>query len=410
MEPIIEVKNLSKEYALGERQPYHALRDSIAKIIKFPQIQPILKAPAISLWALKNVSFNVGQGEVLGVIGGNGAGKSTLLKVLSQITPPTQGQINLRGRVASLLEVGTGFHPELTGKENIFLNGSILGMSRTEIKKKYNDIVNFSEIQKFLDTPVKHYSSGMYTRLAFSIAAFLESEILLVDEVLAVGDARFQKKSIGKMQDVAKSGRTVIFVSHNMSAIQSLCPRSLLLSKGKLVKSGDSRKVIAEYLKMSGETSKISLKDRKDRQGSGRLRITRVFFKDSLGKSVNFFRSGEDAYFWIEFNIIDPAVKKIDFALSIDDFVSQNRIAFISNKIFNQHISTSDGVIKVKISNLPLTPGRYQFTLITVDQNGDILDWVQKAGNFSVEFGDYYKTGQLPLQSEGSLLLNYQIS
>ena len=406
-QPIIQIKNLSKKYKLRQKSPYYSLRDSIVSLLKKPLLRP---NPEASFYALNNLTLDISPGEVLGVIGGNGAGKSTLLKIISRITPPTTGSVALRGRVASLLEVGTGFHPELTGNENIFLNGTILGMSRKEIKNKFKKIVEFSEIGKFLDTPIKHYSSGMYTRLAFSVAAFLDSEILLIDEVLAVGDAKFQKKSIGKMHDIAKSGRTVIFVSHNMSAIQSLCPRSLLLSKGKLVKAGESRRVIAEYLKMSGETSKISLKDRKDRQGSGKLRMTRVFFKDALGKRVNFFRSGEDACLWIEFNLIDPAVKRIDFAISIDDFLSQNRIAFISNKIFNQHISTSQGVIKIKISHLPLTPGKYQFTVIVIDQSGDILDWVQKAGTFSVEFGDYYKTGQLPLQPEGSLLLDYQVN
>src|SRR5512135_3005375 len=216
MKPIIEVSNLSKKYRYGESQPYYTLRDTLAGIFKIPG-QILNKNEQLTkdeFWALKDISFKVDEGEVLGIIGPNGSGKSTLLKILSQITPPTTGKAILRGRVGSLLEVGTGFHQELTGRENIFLNGAILGMTRAEIKKKFDEIVDFSGIEKFLDTPVKHYSSGMYIRLAFSVAAHLEPEILIVDEVLAVGDMRFQSKCLGKMGDVSRSGRTVLFVSH----------------------------------------------------------------------------------------------------------------------------------------------------------------------------------------------------
>jgi lipopolysaccharide transport system ATP-binding protein len=204
--------------------------------------------PDEEFWALKDVSFDVEQGEVLGIIGRNGAGKSTLLKILSRITPPTEGTVEIHGRVGSLLEVGTGFHPEMTGRENIFLNGSILGMKKTEIEQKFDEIVKFSEIDKFLDTPVKRYSSGMYVRLAFAVSAHLEPEILIVDEVLAVGDASFQKKCLGKMGNVAKEGRTVLFVSHNMGAISSLCSRTILLSKGHKIADGETDQIIDEYI------------------------------------------------------------------------------------------------------------------------------------------------------------------
>src|ERR1051325_1678718 len=263
---VITVENLGKVYRIrhqAQRQRYIALRDVLAdrtkslarriwSTLRTPRTQPPAPGsttPAVEdFWALREVSFEVKRGEVVGIIGRNGAGKSTLLKILSRITEPTTGKIHLRGRVASLLEVGTGFHPELTGRENIFLNGAILGMTKAEIKKNFDEIVAFSEVEKFLDTPVKRYSSGMYVRLAFAVAAHLEPDILIVDEVLAVGDADFQNKCLGKMQDVSqKSGRTVLFVSHNMAAVKTLCGKSFLLQNGFLAKSGDTEEVISEY-------------------------------------------------------------------------------------------------------------------------------------------------------------------
>lgn len=250
-EPSIQVSHLSKRYQLGERESYLSLRDVLAR-----RLNPLAwfrpKQQSHDFWALKDISFEVQRGEVLGVVGRNGAGKSTLLKIISQITPPTEGEIRLNGRVVSLLEVGTGFHPELTGRENIFLNGAILGMTKQEIKRKFNDIVAFSEIEQFLDTPVKRYSSGMYVRLAFAVAAHLDPEILIVDEVLAVGDAQFQKKCLAKMQDVAGGGRTVMFVSHNMNAIRSLCQNALLLDHGKMLAQGPVNDVVNQYLHAGG--------------------------------------------------------------------------------------------------------------------------------------------------------------
>ncbi|GAM11528.1 O-antigen export system ATP-binding protein RfbB [Geobacter sp. OR-1] len=256
MNKVITVENLGKRYTLhhqSERQPYLALRDVLAegarnfgKRLLGQRDKEMLHE---EFWALRNVSFEVDQGARIGIIGRNGAGKSTLLKILSRITEPTTGRVRIKGRVASLLEVGTGFHPELTGRENIFLNGAILGMSRAEIKKKFDEIVDFAEIEKFLDTPVKRYSSGMYVRLAFAVAAHLEPEILIVDEVLAVGDAQFQKKCLGKMEDVsAKQGRTVLFVSHNMAAIADLCTSGVLLGNGRIVVAGPTDEVIRRYL------------------------------------------------------------------------------------------------------------------------------------------------------------------
>ncbi len=254
---IISVENLSKQYRIGTKLPYKTFRETLMNVITSPA--KLFKKNGSdsnnTIWALKDVSFEVQQGEVLGIIGRNGAGKTTLLKILSRVTEPTKGEVRIRGRVGSLLEVGTGFHPELTGRENIFLNGAILGMRKEEIKKKFDEIVAFAEVEKFLDTPMKRYSSGMYVRLAFAVAAHLEPEILLVDEVLAVGDAAFQKKCLWKMEEVGKEGRTVLFVSHNMGAILQLCSQAVWIETGKIAAQGEVRTVVSCYL----QDNRISL-------------------------------------------------------------------------------------------------------------------------------------------------------
>src|SRR5438128_2161525 len=266
----IRVDGLSKQYRIGKIERYRTLRDSVTEAVTAPfrRVRSMLsrsggaktEIPSELIWALKDVSFEVPRGAVVGVIGRNGAGKSTLLKVLSRITEPTEGQVEIHGRVGSLLEVGTGFHGELTGRENIFLNGAILGMRRTEIVRKFDEIVAFAEVEKFIDTPVKHYSSGMYMRLAFAVAAHLEPEILIVDEVLAVGDAEFQKKCLGKMDETTRQGRTVLFVSHNMTALENLCQRGVVLHQGQITYIGNQAEAIAQYLKsLSGNA--LSLMD-----------------------------------------------------------------------------------------------------------------------------------------------------
>lgn len=280
---VISVEKLGKSYRLShrnERPPHTSLRDVIADNIRSAFRGKSRESAAIStenFWALDEVSFQVRRGEVIGVIGRNGAGKSTLLKILSRITEPSRGRVQIKGRVASLLEVGTGFHPELTGRENIFLNGAILGMSRAEIRRKFDAIVAFAEVEKFLDTPVKRYSSGMYVRLAFAVAAHLEPEILIIDEVLAVGDAQFQQRCLGKMQDVAsREGRTVLFVSHNLAAVQELCPRSVLLAAGRVVHDGDTTSVIQSYLSDAASGNRISLENWSDRSTNGQARILEI--------------------------------------------------------------------------------------------------------------------------------------
>ena len=249
---MIEVKNISKQYRIvHNNSEFNTLRDDIVRFVKnpFSAVKKHIQNKKEDFWALRDINFEVGQGEIVGIIGSNGAGKSTLLKVLSKITPPTHGEIILKGKVASLLEVGTGFHPELSGRENVFLNGAILGMKQKEIHDRFNDIVEFAEVEKFLDTPVKHYSSGMYVRLAFSVAAHMEPDILIVDEVLAVGDVRFQEKCLGKMNEVTtKQGRTILFVSHNMDTVQRLCKRCVLLDAGRVKMIGETGDVVREYV------------------------------------------------------------------------------------------------------------------------------------------------------------------
>ncbi len=296
---VIQVENLGKKYIIGHQKPenYTALRDVIAHGVKSlgqKLLQPLGKKtadPAFEeFWALKDVSFEIKQGDRVGIIGRNGAGKSTLLKILSRITEPSCGRISIRGRVASLLEVGTGFHPELTGRENIYLNGAILGMSKVEIKRQFDEIVAFAEVEKFLDTPVKRYSSGMYVRLAFAVAAHLEPEILIVDEVLAVGDAQFQKKCLGKMEDVSKGGRTVLFVSHQMSAVTRLCEKCLLLDRGNLKLDGDVYAVTNKYLQSDlGTSAERSWSDPKTAPGNDivRLKAVRVVSNGSITDTID---------------------------------------------------------------------------------------------------------------------------
>jgi len=310
-----------------------------------------------------------------------------------------------------LLEVGTGFHPELTGRENIFLNGAILGMGRAEIKKKFDEIVDFAEVEKFLDTPVKFYSSGMYVRLAFAVAAHLEPEILIVDEVLAVGDAAFQKKCLGKMEDVAeKEGRTVLFVSHNMVAIQNLCQRAIYLNQGRLTSDDQTQKVISKYLASSIDLSIISLGDRKDRKGDGRIRFTSVQFQNQEGQSIKCFHSGQSIrilFFFIKNT--QSRLKNLDIALGIDNHIGE-RITNLSTDVIGstiEEIEENNGCINLEITKLPLTSGKYAFTIFSTI-SGVVSDWISNAGYFEVEGGDFYGTGKLPPEMQGNFLLNYK--
>jgi lipopolysaccharide transport system ATP-binding protein len=306
--PIIEIQNIGKRYRIGaNKEPYLSLRDEISKFFSKRRMKGNRDSDQ-DFWALKDVSFTVQEGEAVGIIGRNGAGKSTLLKILSQITPPTEGKITMRGRVASLLEVGTGFHPELTGRENIYLNGAILGMTRSEIRAKFDEIVAFAEIDKFLDTPVKRYSSGMYVRLAFAVAAHMEPEILVVDEVLAVGDVEFQKKCLGKMDQVAKGGRTILFVSHNMQAIKMLCKKAILLQAGKCIMEAQTQDIVNNYLSESSakQCGIRTWDDVRSCPGDEHLNLIAVRLKNELGNITDQFESSKPIIIELELDIKKP--------------------------------------------------------------------------------------------------------
>lgn len=410
---IIQVENISKSYILKHQgsQGYTALRDVISNKVKniFHSKSQTINHKSEEFWALKDISFDIQQGDRVGIIGRNGAGKSTLLKVLSRIVTPTKGRITIDGRVASLLEVGTGFHPELTGRENVFLNGSILGMSKSEIQSKFDEIVAFAEVEQFLDTPVKRYSSGMYVRLAFAVAAHLEPEILIVDEVLAVGDAEFQKKCLGKMKDVSGEGRTVLFVSHNMAAIQNLCSTAIYLKKGQVQLIGAADDVIGTYLKSSAESQAINLSDRKDRTGNGAIRFDLVELKDENGNPLQALQCGKNGIISIRFSRKNNSViNNLHIAIGIDDEFGQ-RIAHMNNDITNQlfsSVSTDNNCIDISIPRFPLKQGNYSFSLYSTI-NEEVADWIHEAGSIEVESGDFYNTGKLLPEGQGKFLFDY---
>ena len=352
------------------------------------------KADSDYVWALRDIDFKVEQGDVVGIIGKNGAGKSTLLKLLSKVTGPTVGTIRARGRIASLLEVGTGFHSEMTGRENIFMNGAILGMTKAEIAAKLDEIVDFSGCERYLDTPVKRYSSGMMVRLGFAVAAHLDPEILVVDEVLAVGDAEFQKKAIGKMQDVSKGeGRTVLFVSHNMASIQTLCNTGVLLENGIVRYMGDINSTISEYLLSNMELSS-NLATRKDRKGTQGLSINDCYLMRN-GKKVDAIRLGDrlELCVGIRRNSNDFKCDSVEVAINISNVLNQKVMQF-SNKFINYSICFQDDLtyLKFTVDKLSLTPGVYNIRFY-VDDSVNILDWIDNAFSFTIEKGDFYGCG-----------------
>lgn len=421
MAPVISVEQLGKRYLLGHKaETYHtSLRDVIASgsqrlLLKLRHpFEPSRPTESTEdFWALRDVSFEIQQGERIGIIGRNGAGKSTLLKILSRITEPTTGRAKIRGRVASLLEVGTGFHPELSGRENIFLNGAILGMSKAEIRRKFDEIVAFAEVERFLDTPVKRYSSGMYVRLAFAVAAHLEPEVLIIDEVLAVGDTQFQQKCLGKMQEVGNQGRTVLFVSHNMAAVTRLCESAIYLREGRLHKSGEVADVVRTYLRDSAKAAERQLSERKDRQGSGWARISAVDIMDAEHNRTDRIMSGQHVVIRIRLASVAKGVvlKNANIAIGIDDSAGQ-RVWHLSNESTGQSIDELDAektALYFQIPKLPLVPGTYIMTLF-LSSNGTIVDWIQNAASFTVEPGDFYGSGRLPPAGQGCFLADYSV-
>ncbi len=387
---VIHVCNIGKRYQIGQRERYQSLRDAIMKTVAAPlrwSKRLIEKATlgdgstAQTIWALRDVNFDVKAGEVVGVVGRNGAGKSTLLKVLSRITEPTEGRIELHGRVGSLLEVGTGFHPELTGRENIYLNGAILGMSKAEITRKFDEIVAFAEVERFLDTVVKHYSSGMYMRLAFGVAAHLDPDILLVDEVLAVGDMSFQKKCLGKMEQVAKTGRTVLLVSHNMGAIRGLCQRALMIEAGQLVADGPPDEVINKYLGASGEAGF----DLSNGQASADpLVFTKVLLRNRQGETTTEFKPGDSLTVEIHFHAHER-IEQPHFWIGI---LSQYGPLLSASQLFDGHRPDhveGSGRIRCTFHSLPLVPQTYTLRIGARAANGATpIVPTQEAGFFSV--------------------------
>ncbi len=373
--PIIKVNSLSKRYRIGAAEKgYKTFREAIvegfsAPIKNFARLRRLTEFKnsneADVIWALKDVSFEVEEGEVLGIIGKNGAGKSTLLKILSRITEPTSGSVEIHGRVSSLLEVGTGFHPELTGRENIFLNGAILGMRKKEIERKFDEIVAFAEIEKFLDTPVKHYSSGMYVRLAFAVAAHLEPEILLVDEVLAVGDIAFQKKCLGKMEDVAKGGRTVLFISHNMGAIRSLCESAIWLDNGQIAHKGLVGEVVQDYeetqLRRLDESSYVVGRSPEDVRGKT-FYFSRVEMLNIKGENTTLFKYNDILVLTVDF-AGEPMGDNYSAEVWIYNELGQLVSIAASGPYHNKYFSKRVGKVRIQIGPLILTSGKYRVKL-----------------------------------------------
>jgi len=418
MSIILKAENISKQYRLGTvgtgslqhdvNRWWHKIRGKDDPYLKVGGINDrSAKATEDYVWALRDVNFEVKRGEVLGIIGKNGAGKSTLLKILSRVTAPTTGSIKTRGRIASLLEVGTGFHGELTGRENIFMNGAVLGMSRNEIKSKLDEIIAFSGCEKYIDTPVKRYSSGMTVRLGFAVAAHLEPEILVVDEVLAVGDAEFQKKAIGKMQDLSTGeGRTVLFVSHNMASIKNLCTKAILIRNGALVKEGKVDIVIGNYLESNQKVQNfISLLELDDRKGNGEVKLSSV---SVFGENRNKFpKTGNSINF--EFILENPrnySSKDIIVEFRIDDNIGQ-RILWNSSKMSNLNSDIPLRSLRVSMEKCILNRGNY-FVTTHIRVNGNVTDWIQNAFSFNVEAGLFYHTGiEVPV-NQSKILANFQ--
>jgi lipopolysaccharide transport system ATP-binding protein len=410
MRPVIRIENLAKQYRLGQvgtgtlshdlNRWWHLVRGKEDPYLKIGDTNDrTRKGDSEYVWALKDVSFDVGQGEVLGIIGRNGAGKSTLLKLLSRTTAPTQGNIKIKGRVASLLEVGTGFHPELSGRENIYLNGAIMGMTKEEIRRKFDEIVEFAGVERYIETPVKRYSSGMYVRLAFAVAAHLDPEILIVDEVLAVGDQEFQQKCLGKMDDVSKKeGRTVLFVSHNMASIKTLCTRVISMRNGMLDFSGTPEETISRYLTSNfDEVLEHDLEAIPNRRGTTRVIFSSFHLENPAGDTVKTVLTGEDVTLVFRILIRDPTVKEINLGWSL-----HNRLGNYQGHLFNSFQDfriVNDGKsghmqVRCTLRNFPLAAGRL-YLKGHIFADGLEADWPKvNLASFEVEEGDFFGTGK----------------
>ncbi len=389
MATVIQAENLGKLYHLGEQAAgYGTLREVLSAAFRRPGSRNGSRTARQPFWALRDFSLSVSEGDVVGIVGSNGAGKSTLLKLLSRITPPTTGRVWLKGRVGSLLEVGTGFHLELTGRENVQLSGAILGMRRQEIRRRFDEIVEFAELGEFIDTPVKRYSTGMYLRLAFAVAAHLDPEILLVDEVLAVGDARFQAKCLARMNEAAKAGRTVLFVSHNSAALQHLCTRGVLLEKGRLTATGTITEIIERYLQ------NIQTPSTETSEGTGRAQM-RAAVADAAGTTPGMIRPGERAAISGELLVPSPA-KKVDIGVGICTEHGVRVMTFHTQFQSSERIDVgSRATFRIEWDNVRLCPGRYVLVGALYSSGQFVASW-DNIGTFTVAPVDYYGTGRLP--------------
>lgn len=420
--PVISVSNLGKKYRIGMRDkksdtimgsvlsglasPFHNLRN-IRNLAKLEGSDESI------FWAIKDVNFEVHQGEVLGIIGNNGAGKSTFLKILSQITEPSEGEVVIRGKVSSLLEVGTGFHPELTGRENVYMNGTILGMTKREIDFKFDEIVAFSGVEKHIDTPVKFYSSGMKVRLGFAVAAHLEPDILIIDEVLSVGDAEFQKKCLGKMENVAKQGRTVLFVSHNMSAVSNICSKVVLLRGGKIKLEGNTDFVIKEYLNDSSVAASTDISSREDRGGNQKVIVKNIEFLDIKSRTkIAEVICGEGVAINIHYNATDKysesRIMELHIGLPVYDD-NHKFVTVLNNKIRKETFKNipREGIVCCEIPKLPLMFGKFYIdVLMAVD--GNMSDSIQNAMELNVLEGDYYKSGFPNAQNRQGIYIEHE--
>jgi lipopolysaccharide transport system ATP-binding protein len=403
----IRIEALAKRYTIGALRPgYSTLRDSLAQSVH--KLQHLLTRrsddAANSIWALRKIDLEVNHGEVLGILGRNGAGKSTLLKILSRITSPTRGRIVMRGRIGSLLEVGTGFHPELTGRENIFMNGAIIGMTRSEIRAKFDAIVEFSGVEAFLDTPVKRYSSGMYTRLAFAVAAHLDPEILVIDEVLAVGDPAFQNKCLGKMGEIAQAGRTVLFVSHNVGMMQVLCQRGIVLSEGVVACDDSMDRAAAFYLAQLEAKANVDIAQRTDRSGAGAVRICKVEITAGGGAQPGMLASGRPARFRF---VINGDCVQPSFGFTIYDHLGGPVTHLNSRLRSDEDLENGSREFICDIDELTLLPGRYRIAL-ALHANGELQDHLSAATYFDVDPGAI-RGRPAPMQSSyGRVLLPHR--
>jgi lipopolysaccharide transport system ATP-binding protein len=412
---VIRVQHLSKLYRLGQHVISYSLREKATEMLSYPFRHLGRKSDDAQknafknndyIWALRDVSFEVKKGEVIGIIGRNGAGKSTLLKILTRITDPTEGSAEMYGKIGSLLEIGSGFHPELTGSENIFMNGAILGMRKNEIERKFAEIVDFSGVEKFIDTPLKRYSSGMQVRLAFSVAAHLEPEILLVDEVLAVGDMAFQRKCLGKMQDVSQQGRTVLFVSHNMQAIRALCPRSILLKDGIITGDGQTNDIIMGYyndLRLLTVDANTAISDPKTRRGSGAARFTRISIQDESGNECSHFTMGSNIRFALSYQTYEP-VDNLNVSITLRSGRTGGIVTTVTYQITEENLPAGhSGSIIIEFPKVKLRPGEYPLYMTLSNRNltyFDVVDDLTIPLIISVD-KDYEELGFDPTRDQG---------